>query len=204
MTSNPILPDFLNSEIYDTQVELGSCWDAPCRAAIAFSKCTSSLVLKSLLQEKLFWTSTTKKEAIKLTYMSGSTLANSNPAILEVCIVRFGKALYNCSMDRNLCHDTPSHGCRVGKQSCKRHLKSKKACPIKVICRMASLFVGLMNHHRSSFHPYSDSTDVRLQLAEPKVSRTIGSASNLKGLEAGWKSKAKLNKSRLHILKTSN
>lgn len=123
----------------------------------------------------IFWFSIGKTRQWNSLRWKGSTLANSTPAILEVCIVRFGKALFNCSMHRNLCDDTSSHGCRV-------HLKSKKACPIKVICHMASLFVGLMNQHRSSLHPYSA---VRLELAEPKVSRTMGSASNLKGLEAG-------------------
>ena len=118
-----------------------------------------------------------QKEAIKLTYMNGSTLANSTPAILEVCIVRFGKALFHCSMDRNVCHDTPSHGCRVGKRSCKRHLKSKKACPIKVYqSHMPHGFPFCRAHEKTIDHPFIP--DLRLHGRKAATCRTQGVADN--------------------------
>ena len=92
-----------------------------------------------------------QNETMKIAYMKGSTWANSTPASLAVWVVRFGKALFNCCMDRNSCHVTLSHrqhGCREA--------ELQKACPIKV-CSMASLFVGLMNHHKS-VHPCKAAT----------------------------------------------
>ena len=149
MTSNPILPDFFNSEIYDTQVELGSCWDAPCRAAIAFSKCTSSLVLKSLLQEKLFWTSTTKKRQWNSLIIWTGQHWQIRPQQFLKCASYVLEKLSFTAPWKGIYAMTHRHtAAEWGSRAASRHLKSKKACPIKVICRMASLFVGLMNHHR--------------------------------------------------------
>lgn len=127
MTSNPILPWFLEQrDIWHPGWAgfLLGCSMSSCH-------CFQQMHLEPSPQEPIaretFLNFHHQKEAMKLTYnMNGSTLTNSTPAILEVCIVRFGKALFHCSMERNLCHDTPSHGCRVGKQSCFQASQIKK------------------------------------------------------------------------------